>query len=160
MLEQNDLQIIRELFKEELQGVKEDIINTKNEINMGFDKMDVKLIIVEERLDTIDGRLGMVDERLDTIDGRFDTVDERLDTIDERLVIVEERLATADKRLATVDERLSTVDKCLDKTDKRLNNIELEVKEFHQMDITIFGELERVHMVLLDKTRVLERKIV
>lgn len=110
MLEQNDLQIFREMLKEELQGVKEELNSTKKEMKKGFDK------------------------------------------INERFAIVDERLGTVDKRLDGVEKRLGGVE-------ERLNIVETEVKELHQMDSTIFSELERVHMVLLDKTGALEKKI-
>ncbi len=64
-----------------------------------------------------------------------------------------------DERFALVDERLGIIDVRLATADKRLNNVEAELKELHQMDSTVFSELERVHMVLLDKTGLLEKKI-
>lgn len=43
--------------------------------------------------------------------------------------------------------------------DERFNKVDEKIKELHHMDDLIFSEVERVHGILLKKTKELEMKI-
>lgn len=59
-----------------------------------------------------------------------------------------------------IDARTNQIIQKLDEHDKRFDTIEKDIKDLKKMDNTIFNEVERVHEIMLNKTRELEKKII
>lgn len=81
MLQQNELQAVRDIFKEELHSAKKDLRDTiKKEVHNAI-KGEVHDAIKEELYDIrreMSEKFEAIDERFDNIDKRFSNVDKEL----------------------------------------------------------------------------------
>ena len=79
------------------------------ELRENLHTIDVRLAVVETRLDGMDRRLGTIEARQAGMDRRLGTIEARQADMDRRLGTIEARQAGMDRRLETIEARQALV---------------------------------------------------
>src|SRR3989338_2806287 len=82
---------------------REEMRDSKQDLDTRFDAIDARLVAHDKRFDAIDARLSAHDKRFDAIDARLSAHDKRFDAI-------ETRLSNHDKRFDKLDRRMDSIE--------------------------------------------------
>jgi archaellum component FlaC len=110
-------------------------------VNVRLDVMDSRLNGIDVRLDAMDERFDGIDTRLDKMDIRLDGIDNRLDAMDKRFDGIDARLDGIDVRLDAMDKRFDGIDSRLDKMDGRIDAIDGTLADHGKLLLQILAKL-------------------
>jgi len=127
-MEQQDLQQIKQVIKEEVDGLA--LITKKgfDEVAERFDNLEGRFDNLEGRFDNLEGRFDNLEGRFDNLEGRFDNLEGRFDNLEGKVVNLPDKAFLADK-LADLEGSVIVRQK---KEDEKVN---LLIKILHKQAI-------------------------
>ena len=98
------------------------------------DKLDILL----KKVDSMENKMGSMGNKMDSMGNKMDSMENKMDSMENKMDSMENRMDTQETET---------------------KGIKRSIKKLETMDTMILGEIERVHKILISKTKRMEDKI-
>ena len=140
MMNNELIDVLRVVIKEELQPIKEEL----QQLNRRVGIIETRVENIEVRVENIEARVENIEARVESIEARVENIESRVENIESRVENIESRVESIEIRVETIEIDMGDLKETTSKMETKLNSVyeqTAKLTEYHGETLARFEQL-------------------